>query len=245
MHGWYFVGDSHVQSFEIAATFGLFRRPSRFLVVPGATAVGLRNPESHTQAIVQFQQALLPVLPGVVPVIQLGEVDCGFVIWWRAQTLGEPVDAQLTESISAYACFIDSLIDAGYGRVVVTGAVLPTIPDGQRQGAVARARHTVTASLRQRTDLTLRYNERLAAEAARRGLPYIDISARVLDTGTGLIAEAYRSPNPRDHHLHPIRGAYAWADAVNSLEDRPDGCPADHSFQIRAETAAPSHGEKA
>ncbi|AWB08114.1 hypothetical protein A6A40_24080 (plasmid) [Azospirillum humicireducens] len=218
MHSWYFVGDSHVQAFEIAATLGLFRRQSHFLIVPGATAVGLRNPESHTQAIAHFQKALLPVLPGVMPVIQLGEVDCGFVIWWRAQTLGESVDAQLAASIEAYACFIDTLIDAGYSRVVVTGAVPPTIPDNHRQGAVARARHTVSASLRERTDLTMRYNRQLAAEAARRRIPYTDISARVLDAGTGLIADAYRSPNPRDHHLHPIQGAHAWAEAINALE---------------------------
>lgn len=218
MHSWYFVGDSHVQSFEIAATFGLFRRRSRFLIVPGATAVGLRNPESQTQAIVHFQKALLPLLPGVVPVIQLGEVDCGFVIWWRAQTLGEPVEAQLAASIAAYANFLDTLIDAGYSRIVVTGAVPPTIPDGHRHGAVARARHAVTASLRERTDLTIRYNQLLAAEAARRKLLYTDILARVLDTGTGVIADAYRSPNPGDHHLHPIQGAHAWAEAIDKLE---------------------------
>lgn len=219
MHSWYFIGDSHVQAFETAATLGLLRRPSRFLIVPGATAVGLRNPESHTQAIAHFREALLPALPDVVPVIQLGEVDCGFVIWWRAQTLGESVEAQLAASIEAYACFIDTLIDAGYRRVVVTGAVPPTIPDGHRQGAVARARHTVTASLRDRTELTMRYNRLLAAEAARRRISYTDISAHVLDAGTGLIADAYRSPNPRDHHLHPIQGAYAWAEAINGLEN--------------------------
>jgi len=228
MHSWYFIGDSHVQAFEIAAAFGLFRRPSRFLIVPGATAVGLRNPESHTQAIAHFREALLPALPDVVPVIQLGEVDCGFVIWWRAQTLGEPVEPQLVASIKAYACFIDTLIDAGYSRLVVTGAVPPTISDGHRHGVVARARHTVTASLRDRTELTMRYNRLLAEEAARRRISYTDISTHVLDAGTGLIADAYRSPNPRDHHLHPIRGAYAWAEAINGLEawlDRPPaGC---------------------
>ncbi|CAO3421442.1 hypothetical protein [Azospirillum doebereinerae] len=223
MHSWYFVGDSHVQSFEIAATFGLLRRPSRFLIVPGATAVGLRNPESRTQAIACFQKALLPVLPGVVPVIQLGEVDCGFVIWWRAQTHGECVEAQLAASVAAYAAFVDSLLGAGYGRVVVTGAVPPTIRDGQTWGRVARARHAVTVSQRDRTDLTLRYNQRLAELAVRLGLPYADISARVLDAGTGLLADAYRNPDARDHHLHPIQGAHVWAEAINSLDDAEAG----------------------
>lgn len=217
MQGWYFVGDSHIQAFEAAAMLGLIRRPSRFLSVPGATAVGLRNPESHTHAITHFKDALLPVLPDTVPVIQLGEVDCGFVIWWRAQRHGECVERQMAESIDAHVAFIDDLLAAGYPTVVVTGTVLPTIRDGQSWGKVARARHEVTATLRQRTDLTLRYNDRLRAEAARRALPYVDITARVMDPSTGLVADDYRSPNPGDHHLHPLRAGAAWAEAMNAV----------------------------
>ncbi|MFV3078027.1 hypothetical protein [Niveispirillum fermenti] len=218
MHVWYFVGDSHVQSFETAAALGWLRYPARFLIVPGATAVGLRNPESRTQALARFREMLLPVVPDIVPVIQLGEVDCGFVIWWRAQAYGESVEAQLDAAITAYTDFVDLLCHAGYGRVVVTGAVPPTIRDGQKWGPVARARHAVTASLRDRTDLTLRYNRRLADMAAQRNLPYADIAAHALDAGTGLICDTYRNPNPRDHHLHPIRAAQAWAAVINGID---------------------------
>jgi len=223
VQGWYFVGDSHIQAFEAAATLGLIRRPSRFLSVPGATAVGLRNPESQTHAVTHFKDALLPVLPDTVPVIQLGEVDCGFVIWWRAQRHGECVERQMAESIDAHLAFIDDLLAAGYPTVVVTGTVLPTIRDGQTWGKiaggkVARARHEVTATLRQRTDLTLRYNDRLRAEAARRTLPYVDITALTMDPATGLVADDFRSPNPGDHHLHPLRAGAVWAEAMNALD---------------------------
>lgn len=217
MRSWYFVGDSHVQSFEIAATLGLLHHPARFLIVPGATAVGLRNPESRTQAFAQFKEALLPVQSGVVPVIQLGEVDCGFVIWWRNKTHEECIEAQLSASIAAYTYFIDSLLDDGYCQLVVTGAVPPTIRDGQKCGTVARARHLVTVSQYDRTNLTMRYNRMLAEMATHRNLIYIDISARVLDSSTGLVAEAYRNANPRDHHLHPLKAAHAWAAAINNI----------------------------
>lgn len=217
MYSWYFIGDSHVQSFEIAATLRLIQRPSRFLIVPGATAVGLRNPESQTHALAQFSQALLPAQPGIVPVIQLGEVDCGFVMWWRRQTYGECLEAQLQASLAAYAGFVDLLLAAGYPRLVITGAVPPTIRDGQIWGRVARARHEVTASQRERTELTLRYNQALAEMAARRTTAYIDISADILDAETGLVAETYRNPDPRDHHLHPIKSAHLWAVAINRL----------------------------
>lgn len=217
MHSLYFVGDSHVQSFEIAAALGLLRHPARFLIVPGATAVGLRNPESQTQALAQFRQGLLPARPGVVPVIQLGEVDCGFVMWWRAQTHGECLEAQLQASLAAYTGFVDSLLEVGYSHLVLTGAVLPTIRDGQQWGRVARARHAVTASQRDRTDLTIRYNQALAAMAAERGILYTDISAHVLDPETGLLADPFRNTTPGDHHLHPIKAAHLWAAAINSL----------------------------
>ncbi len=218
MRDWYFIGDSHAQSFEAAANLQLLNRPARCLAVPGATSIGLRNPESHTHAVALFKEALLPALPDAIPVIQLGEVDCGFVIWWRAQRHGDCVDRQMEESVAACAAFLDDLLDGGYPTLVLTGAVLPTIRDGQTWGKVARARHEVTATLRQRTDLTHRYNARLRDEAEARGLPFIDITTRITDPATGLIADEFRSPNPGDHHLHPIRSAEVWAEALNALD---------------------------
>lgn len=218
MRDWYFIGDSHVQSFEVAATLGLLNRRARCLPVPGATSIGLRNPESQTHAVVRFKEALLPARPDAIPVIQLGEVDCGFVIWWRTQKHGDCVERQLEESAAAYSTFVDELLAGGYPTLVLTGAVLPTIRDGQTWGQVARARHEVTATLRQRTDLTHRYNARLREMAETRGLPFVDITPRITDLDTGLVADAFRSPNPRDHHLHPIRSAEVWAEALNALD---------------------------
>ncbi|MBK3732414.1 hypothetical protein GAY29_04710 [Azospirillum brasilense] len=218
MRDWYFIGDSHVQSFEVAATLRLLNRPARCLPVPGATSVGLRNPESQTHAVALFKEALLPAQADAIPVIQLGEVDCGFVIWWRAQRHGDCVERQLEDSVAACAAFVDDLLEGGYPTLVLTGAVLPTICDGETRGKVARARHEVTATLRQRTELTHRYNALLRNEAAARGLPFIDITPCITDPDSGLVAEAFRSPNPGDHHLHPIRAAEVWAEALNALD---------------------------
>ena len=110
MRDWYFIGDSHAQSFEAAANLQLLNRPARCLAVPGATSIGLRNPESHTHAVTLFKEALLPAHPDAIPVIQLGEVDCGFVIWWRAQRHGDCVDRQMEESVAACAAFLDDLL---------------------------------------------------------------------------------------------------------------------------------------
>ena len=75
------LGDSHLDALKYAADLGVLSvRSSCFLIVPGATVVGLRNPNSLTDAVNIFRTSLFnqPVNSHVI--IHLGEVDCGFVI---------------------------------------------------------------------------------------------------------------------------------------------------------------------
>jgi hypothetical protein len=214
---WLIVGDSHTKTFREAEALGLIRRRCKFVGVSGATAVGLRNPNSQTNAIAVFKEHMLPAQAGATPVIQLGEVDCGFVIWYRAEKHNEPVEKQLQESIAAYFEFVDELRQQGYPEVVISAATMPTIQDGQDWGEVANLRKEVTATLQQRTELTLDYNRRLKAEAEARGLPFIDISQAVLDPATGVIAERFRNPDPLDHHLDTAKAGKLWAEELNRI----------------------------
>lgn len=215
---WHIVGDSHIAPFRWASERGLVNSPCLFTEVGGATAVGLRNPNSLTDAISIFKEVLLPMREGARPVIQLGEVDCGFVIWYRAQKYGEGIDAQLEQSIAAYLEFVDELISNGYTTIVISGATLPTIRDGQDFGEIANARREVTATLLQRTKLTLYYNEKLRAAAQYRRLPFIDITGKVLDQDTQVVAEYFRYPNPSDHHLDPQKVSALWATELNGID---------------------------
>ena len=215
---WHFVGDSHVNLFRHASNRGWIERPCLFTPVGGATAVGLRNPNSMTNALDKFKSALLPAELDHIPVIQLGEVDCGFVIWYRAQKYAEDVEAQKRESVAAYFEFVDALIKGGYRSVVITAATLPTIREGVDWGEVANARREVKSTLRQRTDLTLDYNRELYKGAQLRRLPFIDITDNVLDQDTGVIAESFRHPDPTDHHLHPEKVGPLWAAELNRLQ---------------------------
>jgi len=79
----------------------------------------------------------------------------------------------------------------------------PTILDGQDWGQVANLRREVKASLRDRTELTLEYNARLREWTSAHGCAFLDYEHEVLDARTGVVAEAFRNPNPRDHHLAP------------------------------------------
>ena len=214
---WLIFGDSHIGAFRQAAENGWIARPCEFYEVGGATAIGLRNPNSQTHALEIFSSHLLPARPGTIPVMQLGEVDCGFVIWWRADRLGEGIEAQLHASINAHLGYVDHLLANGYSQVVLTSAALPTIKDGQDWGEIANKRREVTASIIDRTELTRRYNTLLSSGARDRNCPFIDITAAVLDPMTGILREHYRSDDPNDHHLNSDRAGRLWAEALNWL----------------------------
>jgi hypothetical protein len=217
-----FLGDSHARYFERAAEQGRFgARRWRLCAVNGATAVGLRNPNAKTNAVEIFRRQVSRVRRDAVIVFQLGEVDCGFVMWYRAQKYRDTVDDQLDASIAAYFAFVDEMRARGYVNFVITGATVPTIKDGQDWGIVANARREVTATLRERTNLTRRYNQRLEENAAARGLPFIDIWDETVDPATGLVRPFIIHPNPVDHHLNRNAAAALWADKLNAvLPDR-------------------------
>lgn len=216
----HFLGDSHLRVPRAAYEAGLFgETPCVFELVGGATAVGLRHPTSKTQALVQYRASLLPYRAGVIPIFQIGEVDCGFVIWLRAQRRGESIDEQVSASIAAYRGFLREIKAAGY-RPIATSATLPTLQDGALGGEVSLLRAEVKASYRDRTDLTLRYNAMLQAACAEDGIDYLDFTPDFIDPETRLLNDWFRHPDPNDHHLHPGRAGAIWAARVLDLVRR-------------------------
>lgn len=193
------LGDSHVL-------------PVRRYVVPrvdawidvvgvgGATAQGLVNPNSATNALGKFQARLDRARPGVTLVFELGEVDCGFVIWYRAEKHGMSVSEQLDVSLDNYLGFVDRQRAAGF-PVWVLSAPPPTILDGQEWGEVANQRRSVTATLVQRTELTHEYNARLRAACDERGVVFLDVTSQHVDPATNLVRDVHRHPDPLNHHL--------------------------------------------
>lgn len=105
--------------------------------------------------------------------------------------------------------------------MVITGATLPTIRDGELNIEVANLRLKVVATQLQRTDLTLRYNAATSEQAAARSLPFVDISSDLIDAATGVLAHRWRHPDPSDHHIHPADGGALWARRLNALAGSP------------------------
>jgi len=193
------IGDSHVEVMRHVRLPGVWFRAKPLV---GATASGVLNPSSKTGSLERFTAQLDRAKSWQQMVLQLGEVDCGFLIWRRADRLGLSVEGQLEQTLDSYATFIATVADRQFARVIVLSVPLPTIRDyPSALGEVANLRKTVTASQAERTQLTLRFNAELRKRCEQIGVVFVDVTSGHLDLGTGLIDRRFVRVTERDHHL--------------------------------------------
>lgn len=194
------IGDSH------ASVFNSWRLRSRIQLryklsvcsVGGATVSGLDNPNSQTQAVPAFKKAYQDVNPDVV-IILLGEVDAGFVIWFRAQKYGESVSAMLEKATSNYETLLLSI--RGKLKTIVISAPLPTIGDEDSKpiGDVANARREVKASQLERTKLTVSLNRKVESFSREHGVDYLNLDRQTLGEN-GIVDPLFLNKTLSDHH---------------------------------------------
>ena len=135
----YVLGDSHMRVFrkEIHPVNAAHLMPHAWFdpcSVVGATARGLANPFSRTNALTIFRRRIELAEPWQPVVFQLGEVDCGFLIWHRAKELGESIDEQFERSIESYLAFMEEVRAQGFEQLFVLSAPPPTIEHAQGLG---------------------------------------------------------------------------------------------------------------
>ena len=173
--------------------------------VSGATAQGAVNPSSKTQALSIFKKTLSIINPDNYShiAIMLGEVDCGFVIWYRSEKYSIPVEDQLKLTTKNLFDFLDQEVVPLFSpnKIILIGSVLPTIKDNQNWGEIAHLRGSIKATQLERTNLTLRYNDILKQKSSTLGSNYIDITRDTLNKNTHLIDDNYLNSNKNDHHL--------------------------------------------
>ncbi len=202
------IGDSHLLAFEFVDAKRCFKHTRfKFCIVHGATAMGIPNPASKTQAGPIFNEYLRGVPLDDYILFCLGEVDCGFVIWYRSKKYSEPVDRQFDLAVGNYIHFLEKLELEGRKKLMVCSSPLPTIKDGQKWGEIATLRNDVESTQRERTDMTLEFNRRLADYCKKRGHIYLDFESYTLNRSTGLIDDSFLNPDKLDHHLDPEKFA--------------------------------------
>ena len=196
------LGDSHAVVFKHKVFKRAFPRYFFNVVsVEGATASGLDNPNSKTQAYPIFERALNTTKAKKV-IVMLGEVDTGFVIWYRAKKHGAPVGVTAEKTLAVYSSFLKS-IDL---EVVCVSAPLPTIEDGNNWGEIANARKEISATQAERTALTLDFNRRMQAICEANNIAYLMLDGESLGEN-GLVKEDLLHDDSSNHHYD--RDAYA------------------------------------
>jgi hypothetical protein len=197
------LGDSHANVFQQVSLHALLGADCKVVAVPGATVSGLSNPNSKTQALPTFLDALRQTSATTI-IFLIGEVDTGFVIWYRSQRDGIEVSEALERAVSNYQDLLHKA--AAIARVICISAPFPTIRDGHNFGEVANARKEVKATQLQRTELTTRFNSRMRAHCAEKTMNFIDLDPESLGSD-GLVHPRLLNSRPTDHHYD--QGVYA------------------------------------
>ncbi len=139
---------------------------------------GLVNPNATTQAMPRYIEALASTKADTV-IVMLGEVDTGFVIWYRSQKYNTPVSDMLQRALDNYKIFISDI--AKTFKVICISAPLPTIRDGADWGAVANLRKEVKATQAERTELTLTFNKYMEGFCRESSVVYPSLDEQSLE----------------------------------------------------------------
>ena len=199
------LGDSHALVFN----HDLFRLAfpfSRFEVcsVGGATASGLENPNSKTQAQETFSRALQAAPKNSTVLLLLGEVDTGFVIWYRAKKYALSVDEMMRQAVENYIRLIETVKERHCPVVISTP--LSTIKEGSAFGDVANKRKEISATQHERTELTIRFNAAIESQCKARGVTYLNFDEESIGPD-GLVRYDLLHTDMSNHHYKPLAHA--------------------------------------
>jgi len=203
-------GDSHIGVFSYCN-----RRQNKFVfdvcMVGGATAQGVVNPNSKTDALKIYEKKIKSTRSDKI-LIMLGEVDCGFVIWVRSKKYNINIDDQINISVNNLFTFVDNIIATkNYTNkdIIICGSILPTIKDNTDKKILAGARSEVDVSQLERTKKTIEYNNLLKINCHKYGYNYIEIVDDILGKD-GIVKDEFLNSNPNDHHLDNEKTYKLW-----------------------------------
>lgn len=191
------LGDSHVLVYGGPQFLTrMFHCKFDVVSVGGATASGLDNPNSKTNAYDIFSQKIDESVHDSI-IICLGEVDTGFVIWFRAKKYEEEVDAMLSRAVDNYTKLISKCQKKA--NTIVVSTPLPTIEDDNNWGEVANLRKEINVSQQERTELTLKFNRLIKDYCNAKGITYVDVDEESLGAD-GLVNNSLLNQDNNDHH---------------------------------------------
>jgi len=209
------LSDSHGAVFEYAYDNNLlFPHVLNAEIVAGATAYGLKKENSVSYK--KYENFILKNKKYSIVVLQLGEVDCGFLIWHRAKKYNTLPTEQIVHSLDGYKKLLDFLL-LQKKKIIMAGVILPTIKDHQTVPKGLAPRDMVSATQKERSDLVLAFNEHLKMLAKEYGCLYVDITNETIDSKSGLLMDDYIEPSKVDCHQKCEKTAHIWARKLKEL----------------------------
>lgn len=191
------IGDSHVNTLvrvsRANCVSGVYLRGT---IVQGAAALDLANARSHTHALKDYSEWLETTPHRHVLLFLLGEADVDYLV------SRIPEKYRMEEVLRPYTAFLSGYRDKGY-RIVLVTVPLPAVRDGESGGDMEALRRRLHVGQRERTGLTLEYNQVLRDWARQYGAYLLDLDTDLLDPATGVLREEYYCRNRADNHLEP------------------------------------------
>jgi hypothetical protein len=135
-----------------------------------------------------------------IVIVLLGEVDTGFVIWYRSEKYKTNVSDMYQKAIDNYKEFLEK-VQHQFEKVICISTPLPTIKDNQDFGEVANLRKSIKASQQERTSLTLEFNKEIQKFCYEKGINYISLDNESVSK-SGIIKKEFLNDDPRDHHYN-------------------------------------------
>jgi hypothetical protein len=212
------ISDSHGEAFKHIDFKSQYNINSKYCIVHGATASGLANPNSNTQAYPIFKKHISEKVKKNDHIIFLiGEVDCGFTIWLMSEKKNLLTDDILKRAVTNYTDFISDFVLPYTKNIIICSAILPTIKDGAPMGEIANLRREIKASQKEKTALTLNFNNSLREFCLKFKLKYINLDSILLNETTKVIKEEFLNEDILDHHPEPTLLAKELNKQINSL----------------------------
>ena len=196
------VGDSHAEVFYKIRKRYSSLKDTLVLSVPGATNMGIKNPHSKTKARPKIDGFLEESLEkSDTLVFLMGEVDCGFVIWYRKEKYNDTLESQFNESINNYFDLISSYKNK-CNNIIICDVPPPTIGDNlTNKGNVANKRLGIKVTQLERTKLSMRYNKMISEFCEINGFKYLKYMDSLLNEN-GVVDKNYMNDDPSNHHLN-------------------------------------------
>ena len=211
------LGDSHAREYftVLKDTFDM-----EIVWVSGATTQGLVNPNSKTNSLNIFEKALREYgLTKDICLLMLGEVDCGYLIWYRKEYHQESIEFQIDRSLKNYFDFLNEKVLKYFSnrKIIICGVIPPTILDNTDKRFLSGARSKVKADIFQRTALTKTYNKKLLEFAESNDFHFINIFDDVINKNSNIVDSYFLNENKFNHHLSPEKVKSIWKTKILSL----------------------------